>query len=293
MKKLLGLMMLFSILSCSTEELGVEKSGGLTANVPVRLNNSLSTTTGKSIKRGILYVELNFLSLIIYSNTGGPSTIIKFDIVANDDVNADDAIVLKNIQPGNKIAFQALGNGDLMPNSIVYTGNSLKERFVKVDSRSAQEVFDEANAKVPYLKWDTGLVYKDVVSGNNSELVLDLKPITGRKIIIYELSDELKSLGYTASITSNYDPTVILSQNNTVLSFDDDATESISGDNIIIYDNNNEKVLEYFYKPTIIAGESTNIIVTITSDKIPVKNTINTSLFVPVFKSTEPIRINN
>ncbi len=284
--------MLFSVLGCSTEEVGVENSKNLTATVPVRLNNSLSKTTGKSIKRGVLYVELNFLSLIVYSNTGGPSTILKYDIVPNDDINAEDVIVLKNIQPGNRVGFQALGNGDLMTNSIIYTGNSLNERFVRVDSRSAQEVFDEANAKIPYLKWDTGIIYKDIVSGTNSELVLDLKPITARKIVIYELSDELKSLGYKASIASLYDPMVMLSGNSTVLSFNDDAVENLSGDNIIIYDNNNEKVAEYFYQPRIVAGESTNIIVTITSDKIPVQNTIKSSIFVPVFKSSEPVRIN-
>lgn len=291
-KLLLGLVVLFSVFSCTTEDVG-ENSRGLSATVPVRLSNNLSKTTGKSIKRGILYTELNFISLIVHPNEGGEPTIMKYNIVPNDDINGENAIVLENMKAANRVAFQALGNQDAMENAVIYTGNSLNERFVRVDSRSAQEIFNEANAKTPYLKWDTGVIYKDIVPGINSELVLDLKPITGRKIVIYELSEELKALGYTASITSEYQPEVMLSENNKVLSFDDNATESIGGDSIIIYDNNKKILTQYIYKPVVVAGESTNIIVTITSDKIPVKTTIETSIFVPVFKSLEPVKINN
>lgn len=290
---MLGLVMLFSIFSCSTEELGVENSKGLSATVPVRLSSDLSKTTSKSIKRGILYSELNFISLIITPSTGG-EIIMKYDIVANDDANAENAIIIKDLQAGVKVGFQALGNQDLMETAVIYTGNSLNERFVRSDARSAQEIFDEANAKAPYLKWDSGVVYKDIVQGKNSELVLNLKPLTGRKIVIYELSEELKTLGYTATITSEYQPAVALSANNKVLSFDDNATESLGGDRIIIYDENHVQVAQYYYKPVIVAGESTNIIVTITSDKVaPVETNIETSVFVPVFKSLEPVRVNN
>nr|WP_294785955.1 hypothetical protein [uncultured Flavobacterium sp.] len=292
MKKLLGLVMLFSIFSCSTEEVGVENSKDLSATVPVRLNSDLSKTTSKSIKRGILYSELNFISLILTPSTGG-ETIMKYDIVANDDANAENAIVIKDLQPGVKVGFQALGNQNLMETAVIYTGNSLNERFVRSDARSAQEIFNEANAKTPYLKWDSGVVYKDIVQGKNPELVLNLKPLTGRKIVIYELSDELKTLGYTATITSEYQPAVALSASNKVLSFDDNATESLGGDSITIYDQNHVQVTQYFYRPVIVAGESTNIIVTITSDKVPVKTNIETSIFVPVFKSLEPVRVNN
>jgi hypothetical protein len=219
-----------------------------------------------------------------------------FDIVPNETIDASDDFVIKNFQTGiiNLKVTNYLKGGN--------TGNNYRE-IMESDNRNISEIFNEYNNHAPIIFYSSIDKQITAVAGENEPVTFDLIPENGRILSMFELSQELKDLSYTAKIEGgldgalNYHIWAIASKFNTVINEESGAhvVESRNGwinkYKVSIYNDKSELVAVYEIPYTVIKGESVNTIYTITSDKIPSINQLPSTIIVPVFKSDTPINI--
>lgn len=298
MKKcILGLALLFSVMSCSSEDTTSMPGGNPETSMKIGFNSSKTNLKG-NVKRGILPVVLTHIDIttdLVDSEYNMPlpgNVQIKypFDIVPDETVGASDDFVIKNFQTG-RVLFDAKGITD---SRLLNNTYGVRDYFIEEETADIATVFNTYNVMNPVITYSCQVV-RNTVAGDNNSIEMNLIPQTGRLISIFKLSDELKALNYTAQIASvsgNPSPGIVNNNNCVVVYLCGDQVgngTTLETINVTVYDNNGDVVYAYPIHKLAVKGESVNTLYTITSDNFPLTNQLQSTIFVPQFISEAPV----
>jgi hypothetical protein len=298
---IIGAILLFSAIGCSTENTNENSEVNQETSMKIGFNYSKTNLTGKDVKRGILPVILTHVDITTdlvsgqYDMPVSGNVQIKypFDIVPDETVGASDEFIIKNFQTG-RVLFNAKG---MTSSRLLGDTFGVRDHYIVEEKGDITTVFNKYNAMNPLILYGCQTI-KNTVAGDNNSIEMNLIPYTGRLISIFKLSDELKGLNYTAKIASYENPYIspatVNKENCAVLYLCGNQVgdgNSIGFLNVTVYDENGEAIYAYQVRQTAVKGESLNTIYTITSDNFPSTNHLQSTIFVPEFKSEAPVDV--
>ncbi|MFV8327626.1 hypothetical protein [Flavobacterium sp. ZS1P14] len=282
-------------MSCSEDTKTHDVIANQETSMKIGFTSKKTNLTGKNVKRGVLPITVDFIN-ITSTGLNGLTIDYPFNIVPNETVDASDDFIIKNFQTGvislKVVNYLKGGN----------TGNNYREIMVS-DDRSISVIFNDYDKRAPIMFYSSVNKQITAVAGENEPVVFELIPENGRILSMFELSQELKDLNYTAKIEGgmdgalNYHISAIVSNLNNVINEESGGhvVESRNGwinkYKVSIYNDKSELVMVYEIPYTVVKGESVNAIYTITSDKIPSTNQLPSTIIVPLFKSDNPTNI--
>lgn len=300
MKKivLVGLL-LFSLISCSEDKETSDEIAIQETSMNINLNSPKTNISGKDVKRGTLPVVINAAVIIVqpWTLAGGidPSrveSVFNFDIVSDNKAGAADGFEIKNFSTGTSRIFvrahsSVPGKGYEWVYGI-WTGES--------STASVNDLFIKWEAKPVAINYFIPAKIMDLIAGVNNPVSFTLEAMNGRMISVFQLSNELKSWNYSATVETTMGSgssagLMTVDKTRNAVSYLDGyyTTEGKPIKHIInIFDDKGEKVAQYAVPADVKNGESTNTIFTILSDKIPAANKLQTTILVPDFKSPLP-----
>lgn len=248
------------------------------------------------VKRGILPILLTNVEIRTdlideydFPVQGNVQMKYSFNIVPDETVGASDNFIIKNFQIG-RVSFIARG---ITSSRLSDYNSTARDHTILAEDTDVATAFNKYDVMNPLITY-SGSVIKNTTAGDNNSIEVNLTPNTGRVISIFNLSDELKALNYTAEIagvsgggsaTLNKDNCVVLHLCGNQVN----GNIELASVNIVVSDESGEIVYAYRIDQTAVRGESVNVIYTITSNNFPSANHLQSTIFVPEFESEAPI----
>lgn len=179
-----------SITSCSSDE--PTSSTPKTTSVTFAIDQSSSSTTGKQIKRGNIPVWVN--TLLITATQGSYSVGDNFTF---DNSNGANFISLDNVALGNN-TFNATTTTDspqfFQLTNFTSNASTTSDRF-----EAGLNNIDNENPYVLY----AGTTNATINPTGSNNVSIPMKTNNGRLLTVFQLKNELKTLGYQAKITAS------------------------------------------------------------------------------------------
>jgi len=285
----LGIILLLA--SCSQEE--TETQGVQTRDVVFTIDQP-STPTGKQIKRGSIPVWVNTIKIKATSNVFTYST---EDNYTFDQTNGASFIGLDNVAIGAN-TFTASTTTDSpqffqLTNFTVNSGN--------FDSKFSTAL-DNIDNENPYVLY-TGSKTETIASTGSSVVALPMLTNNGRILSVFQVTDQLKTLGLqakiTASVTGETTQTAI-TKFNEIVTFkwsnanavaDKEVTYKIE---VSAINAQNTILKTYEVKQKIVASTSISCFYTINSDGITfTKNNVTIALNFQEWKNETCLECKN
>lgn len=268
MKKVLFLFtLLLMVTACSTDS---EPSTGVqTTNVAISIDQPSTTVTGKQIKRGNIPVWVNTLKIKATSNVfSNYSVETPFTF---DEQNGASYIGLDNVAVGSN-SFTASTTTD-SPQFYQLTNFTVNSGDLNAKFASALDNIDNENPYVLY----TGATTANVASTGTNVISIPMTTLNGRLLSVFQLADNLKSLGLQAKITasvSGLSSLTAITKGNELVTFKWSDVNSVL-DKEVTYKvevsaiNNQSVILKsYEVKQKVLASTSLSCYYTINSDGI-------------------------
>lgn len=264
MKKLfLSLVLLASITACSTDE---------TANTvetrDVVFTIDQQTTTSKQIKRGTIPVWVNTLKIKAVSNVFNHSTEENYTF---DNQNGASYIGLDNVAVGSN-NFSASTTTD-SPQFFQLTNYTVNAGNFESKFASALDNIDNENPYVLY----AGSAVANITSSGSNVIPINMNTLNGRILSVFQVTDELKSLGLQAKITASVageTTQTAITKGNELVTFKWSNTNAVKDKEVtykveVSFINNQSNILKtYEVKQTIIASTSLSCFYSIDSNGI-------------------------
>lgn len=193
MKKtiILAVLLVSTLFSCSTEEIETQSSLQ-TRDVIFTIDQPATPKTGKQIKRNNIPVWVNTLSISASSNVFTHSTSDNFTF---DQQNGTTYIGLDNVAIGAN-TFTASTTTD-SPQFFQLTNYTVNSGTLENKFTTALDNIDNENPYVLY----TGNTTATIASIGASVVAIPMTTNNGRLLSVFQLTDQLKSLGLQAKIT--------------------------------------------------------------------------------------------
>jgi len=257
---ILGIAILASMVSCSTEE--TQESNVQTTDVKF-LVAAPANTTGKQVDKGAIPAWVNKIEIQAVSGSYTKSE--QYDLVVNNP-NADKNFILADVAIGSNV-FTAVSSTD-----------SAKKYVLAPSSGTAEAKITELKAHNPYVLY-TGTKTQTVVATNNV-INIDMTTKHGRIISVFQLENNSTfKNGFEATITATVDGEASAGttkvQKDGIVYFEWSNDKALEGKKVVYkvdvtpINNNNNLHTIYYCEQIIKASTSISCIYTISKENAP------------------------
>jgi hypothetical protein len=308
MKKLiLSLAMIASVFaSCSIEETAknTEVQGEIFGTVKLGFKAPANNSTSKGVRRNTLPVEIDEI-LIKVAVVGDVPFIYRFQLVPNDETDADSTFIIRNVKTGI-VRFEVETTSKL-PEFDSYANKNGKV-YKLSDGYNMSSVIDSLSNEQFHITYKSkSILEKEVVAGNNTDIAFELVPNHGRVISLFDMSDQLKLANYTMKVQSGIAqngglPVNMLTgttcdKNGFIAHVSSAAYSSTGHQNsmyykVIIFDELGIPSKDIAIIVPINNGVSTNTLYTITSEGSSLPSSTQTIFTIPKLENLPPVSIN-
>lgn len=193
-KTILGLVLFFSLVGCSSDDSGSTGTGeAKEANMKIGFVNPNVKITGKDVLRNTLPVEIE--SVIVTSVNAGVFYDNVFNLVENGTAGAESDFILRNLKTGTS-EFTVLTTTNVAPSNWY-----VSIPVVEDENESLNSISQRLMNKTPSVVYKSKqTVSRNVVAGENDAIQFELEAINGRLISLFQFAEDLKGKGYTAKL---------------------------------------------------------------------------------------------
>ena len=242
-----------TLTSCSTDD--KPEDTPKTSSVVFAIDQPITSPTGKQIKRGTIPVWVNTLS--ITATKGSYSTGDNFTF---DEQNGSSFISLANVGIGEN-TFTATTTTD-SPQFFQLTNYTTNASTTVARFQAGLDNIDNENPYVLY----AGNTTSTILPSASNTVAIPMKTDNGRILTVFQVADNLKTLGYQAKITASApgeNSQVAISKNNELVTFKWSDTKSVK-DIVVTYKVeisliNNQSVIVDTYEITQTVLASTSL----------------------------------
>lgn len=268
MKKIFTLLtLLLLVTACSTED--TQSTEIQKTNVAFTIDQPSSSTTGKQIKRNNIPVWVNTISIKATSNVF--SNYSTQDNYTFDQQNGASYIGLDNVAVGSNL-FTASTTTD-SPQFYQLTNFTVNSGDINAKFDSA---LNNINKENPYVLYNGSVTASIGATGTNI-VPIPMNTLNGRLLTVFQLAENLKSLGLQAKITasvSGLNSLTAITKGNELVTFKWSDVNSIN-DKEITYKvevstiNNQSVILKtYEVKQKVVGSTSLSCYYTVNGDGI-------------------------
>lgn len=280
-----ALVILITLLSCSTEEINQSTEIQKTNVAFLVASPSSNNTSSKQVQRGDIPVWVNRLDILAVSGSYSKSD--QFDLVANNaNGNIEKNFVLTDVAIGSNV-FTATSTTD-----------SAKKYVLAPSNGAAEAKVSELKAHNPYVLY-SGTTTK-VIAATANIVNIDMTTKHGRIISVFQLENNSNFRnGYEASITAKVDGETSAGttkvQKDGIVYFEWSNDKSLDGKKVVFtvdvtpINNNNNLHTVYTIEQVIKASTSISCIYTISKENAPSPYTSENKLVFSFQKWNEEV----